>query len=509
MFRKNFILLTILVAILVFSIVALVFPLFGRDSMRLGLDLKGGLYLEYQVQYPEGTTADEQATLMERALAVIRTRIDQFGITEPVVQSLGTERVIVQLPGFSDVDQAKSLVEQTGFLEFREVELDSSGNPVYISDYLDQTSLAFVDATETGERYFVDSSGKLAVILKTDGEGNLIFVDASGNTVDVATLKAGNVQELSWIAARGSDNVQLTGSLLNEAAAEVSTQTTGATADVKIEWNSEGTTIFDQVAARLYSRPAGSVQRDLGIFLDQSLISAPEIQEQQYGGNAVITGNFTLESATNLANLLSSGSLPMPLQKPPIYEDTVSASLGANFTEMAVLAGILGTVMVMLFMIIYYRIPGAMASLALLFYGAVLLAIFKLVPITLSLPGIGGFVLSVGMAVDANVLIFERLKEELRAGRTLGAAVEAGFDRAWLAIRDSNITTFISCIVLYWIGGLIPNGEPVKGFALTLFIGALVSIFTAIVVTRTLLRMFVGTSISKKTALFSAFLGRK
>jgi preprotein translocase subunit SecD len=176
---------------------------------------------------------------------------------------------------------------------------------------------------------------------------------------------------------------------------------------------------------------------------------------------------------------------------------------------MSVIGGAVGAFLVILFMILYYRIPGTMASLALIFYGALLLAIFKLWPITLSLAGIGGFVLSMGMAVDANVLIFERMKEELRNGRSLKAAVEAGFDRAWLAIRDSNITTFISCIVLYWVGGLVPNGAPLKGFAVTLFVGAAVSMFTAIVVTRSLLRLIIDTKLSKNISLFIAFTGRK
>jgi preprotein translocase subunit SecD len=199
----------------------------------------------------------------------------------------------------------------------------------------------------------------------------------------------------------------------------------------------------------------------------------------------------------------------MPLQKPPIYENTVSATLGANFTRMAGIAGVIAIFMVMLFISLYYRLPGVMASLALIFYGAVLMAIFKLWPVTLSLAGIGGFVVSMGMAVDANVLQFERIKEELRTGRTVAMAIEAGFNRAWLAIRDANITTFISCIVLYWVGGMVPNGETVKGFAITLFIGTIVGMFTAIVVTRTLLRLFPGTKFGSKVSLFSAFTGRK
>jgi preprotein translocase subunit SecD len=176
---------------------------------------------------------------------------------------------------------------------------------------------------------------------------------------------------------------------------------------------------------------------------------------------------------------------------------------------MSIKAGIIGIILVMLFMMAYYRLSGVLACLALIFYGALILALFKLIPVTLTLAGLGGFILSIGMAVDANVLIFERMKEEIRTGRTLGAAIEAGFNRAWTAIRDSNVTTFIVCGILYWVGNSIVAGAPVKGFAVTLFIGVAVSMFTAIVVTRTFLRVFVGSRLAKRTSLFSVSVGKK
>jgi preprotein translocase subunit SecD len=213
-----------------------------------------------------------------------------------------------------------------------------------------------------------------------------------------------------------------------------------------------------------------------------------------------------LNEATRLSKQLNAGRLPVPLEI--IYDQTVSPILGADFIDMSLKAGLIGIVLVMLFMILYYRLPGLMASLALAFYGALVLALFKLIPVTLTLAGIGGFVLSIGMAVDANILIFERMKEELRAGRTLGAAIETGFNRAWTAIRDSNITTFIVCGILYWLGSSIVASAPVMGFALTLVIGVAVSMFTAIVVTRTLLRLFVGTHLAQRTPLFSVYAGK-
>jgi preprotein translocase subunit SecD len=183
--------------------------------------------------------------------------------------------------------------------------------------------------------------------------------------------------------------------------------------------------------------------------------------------------------------------------------------LGADFVDLSLKAGLIGILLVMLFMILYYRLPGLIAALALVFYGALVFALFKMISVTLTLAGIGGFVLSIGMAVDANVLIFERMKEELQRGRTLGAATEAGFNRAWRAIRDSNVTTFIVCAILFWVGSSIVSGAPVKGFAVTLFIGVAVSMFTAIVVTRTFLRLFVGTRLGRQSRLFSPKLGRK
>jgi len=271
------------------------------------------------------------------------------------------------------------------------------------------------------------------------------------------------------------------------------------------EWDEEGSQLSEQITSRLIGQPLGIFEGDEPLLAEDGHPINPVIQ-------AVITDSgqiegLSLNDATELSKQLNAGRLPVPLEI--IYEETVSPILGADFVELSVKAGIIGIILVMLFMTAYYRIPGLVASLALIFYGVVILALFKLIPVTLTLAGIGGFVLSIGMAVDANVLIFERMKEELQAGRTLGAATKAGFGRAWTAIRDSNITTFIVCIILIWVGSRIVAGAPVQGFGLTLLIGVAVSMFTAIIVTRTLLRLFVGGNIAKKTNLFSPYLGRK
>lgn len=519
MSRNNIIAFIVILIIFGFALWAIL-PLqgerLGRQGLRLGLDLVGGVHLVYQVEFPEDTSGEERSLAMGRTRTTIKNRIDQYGVTEPIIQQLGGDRILVQLPGFTDIDAAKRLVEQTGFLEFREAELKETGQPVYLSDYLESPRNQFFDISETDKRIFIqkvmDEKGELTnktvAFLVQDDEG-IKFVDAEGNPIDVEALKQDATQILSWIPARGDDGTHLTGDLLADAAATIS-QDIVPKPQVSIEWNTKGGEIFDQIAKRLYnSGEYGTPQRALGIFLDNTLLSAPQILEPAYHGRGVITGDFTRDKAIELANLLKSGALPLPLKKPPLYQEKVSATLGADFIEMSWMAGIIGIILVMLFMIAYYRLSGFLASLALIFYGALVLALFKLIPVTMSLAGLGGFILSIGMAVDANVLIFERMKEELRTGRTLGAAIEAGFNRAWSAIRDSNITTFIVCIILFWIGSILVAGAPVKGFAATLGIGVAVSMFTAIVVTRTLLRLFVGSYLAKKTKLFSVDWGKK
>jgi preprotein translocase subunit SecD len=275
--------------------------------------------------------------------------------------------------------------------------------------------------------------------------------------------------------------------------------------DLSFEWDEEGTKISEEVTRRLLQKRLGIFEGDTALLGDDDRPIAPVVQAVISSGGR-ITGLSRLE-AESLSRQLNAGRLPVPLKI--IYDQTVSPILGADFVDTSVKAGIIGIILVMLFMMVYYRLSGVLASLTLIFYGSVVLAIFKLMPVTLTLAGLGGFILSIGMAVDANVLIFERMKEELRTGRTLGAAIEAGFNRAWTAIRDSNITTFIVCGILYWVGSSIVAGAPVMGFAVTLSIGVAISMFTAIVVTRTLLRLFVGSRLGKRTSLFSVHLEKK
>jgi len=518
--RNNTIILMLILAIFIFALWT-VLPLnaerFGRKGLHLGLDLVGGVYLVYQADFAENATEESQRTnTINMAVITIQKRIDKYGVTEPVIQKMGEDRIMVQLPGFTDIDAAKRLVEQTGFLEFREVELNATEQPVKLSDYLGQEHLQFIDTKEMGDRFFVvdvagargEITSKTVAILKPD-ESGLTFISASGNATSNATLTEYG-DATSWIASRGNDGTQLTGEFLSDAQPQVDTSQVVPQYVVGIKWNDKGTIYFNEIAARLYARPENTKQRALGIFLDDNLISYPQILQPQYeGGSAQIEGNFTPEEAQELATLLSSGSLPMPLKKPPLYQEKVSATLGANFIHFSWIAGLTGILLVMAFMIAYYRLPGFLASLALIFYGVLVMAVFKLWPITLSLAGLGGFVVSIGMAVDANVLIFERLKEELRTGRTLGAAVEAGFSRAWKAILDSNVTTIIACVILIWLASSVVASAQVMGFAITLLIGVVISMFTAMIVTRTLLRFVIHTPLAKNTGLFIIYRGKK
>ena len=265
------------------------------------------------------------------------------------------------------------------------------------------------------------------------------------------------------------------------------------------EWNEEGSILSEQITGRLIGQQWGIFEGDNPLLAEDGHAIAPVIQSVIRDSGQI--NGLPLNDATELSRQLNAGRLPVELEI--VYEQTVSPTLGADFVGLSVTAGIVGILIVMLFMLAFYRLPGLVAALTLTFYGVLVLTIFKLIPVTLTLAGIGGFILSIGMAVDANVLIFERIKEELRAGRTLGAAIEAGFNRAWTAIRDSNMTTFIVCAILFWVGSSIASGAPVKGFAVTLFIGVAVSMFTAITVTRTLLRLFVSSRFATKKKYFT------
>jgi preprotein translocase subunit SecD len=312
-------------------------------------------------------------------------------------------------------------------------------------------------------------------------------LDASGQPVKD---ESGNIV---WViaTATGSDGVtqeELTGKYLKPNAQVVLNQQTNQP-EVAFEWNSEGAVLFQQITTRDLNKP-------ISIFLDNELIETATVQAV-ISDKGVITG-LTLDKGRQLAIQLNSGSLDAPLTV--VQRTDVDATLGADSLARSLRAGLIGIAIIILFMVFYYRLPGAVAAAALAIYSSLVLAIFKLIPVTLSLPGIAGFIISIGMAVDANVLIFERLKEELRAGRTLHRAVDEGFRRAWPSIRDSNVSTFITCAILYWFGSTF-GAFMVRGFAITLFIGVAVSMFSAVMVTRTFMGLLIGSGLVKRLGL--------
>jgi len=407
-------------------------------GMRLGLDLSGGTRLVYEARLGNETPT---ATDIQSAITIITRRVDAYGVSEATIQKLGSDQIVVQLPGVRDVEAAINLIGSTAQLDFRELVYDN-GNPA------------------------------------KDENGNFIWKPAT------ATDSSGQ-------------EVPLTGQYLKRTSKVEFAPNTNAP-EVSLEFNSEGANLFEQITSRLFVAKDSPSNKPLGIFLDNQLVSDPKVNGV-LSNTSVITG-LTLTDASNLAILLNEGALPVSLNG-PIERTTVDPTLGADSIRKSLIAGMIGIILVIAFMVLYYRLPGALASVALIIYGIVMMGLFKLIPVTLTLPGIAGFILSIGMAVDANVLIFERLKEELRSGRTLGVAVETGFNRAWPAIRDSNITTIIACVILYWIGSAL--AEPrMMGFALTLGIGVALSMFSAITITRTFMRLLVGTNVAGNLPLF-------
>ncbi|MBI4328340.1 MAG: protein translocase subunit SecD [Chloroflexi bacterium] len=431
--RQTIIALAIIFVLALLSVAALSIPRFRLGPLErgtfdsplgltLGLDLKGGTHLIYETVKPNPTPEE-----MEGIVNIIRQRVDEFGVTEPLVQKQDPNRVLVQLPGVRDVQAAKNLIGAPADLDFREQIIDAQGATTW------QKAQATVDNRQ----------------------------------------------------------VTLTGALLVPDSATVSFDPQLGTPEVILEFNDVGGRAFQEISRRNLLKP-------LGIFLDDQLVSAPIIQaEIQANQRPRITG-LDLEQARILAIQLNAGAFPTPLQKEPISQRDVDPTLGADVLEKGVVAGVIGFFLVAFFITSYYRLPGFLAAVALLLYAVFMLAIFKLVPVTLTLAGIAGLVLSIGMAIDANVLVFERLKEEVRLGRSLGAAMDSAFDRAWPAIRDSNLTTLITTGILFWFADRL--GIPlVMGFAVTLFIGVVLSMFTALVVTRSFMR----------AALSSALLARR
>jgi preprotein translocase subunit SecD len=390
-----------------------------RIDTRLGLDLQGGLRGEYRAV----PTSDQQVT--QQALADIRTiienRINQYGVAEPIVQTQGSDRIVVEIPGVTNEQEVRDLIGSTGRLDFVEVP-PSRANEVV-------------------------PGGRIPADLQIIFSGDQIASAAPGTN-----------------------------------------STTGERA-VDITLRDEGARLFDQYAASHFGE-------QFAIVLDGIVQSAPSINARQFGGRAQISGGFTSQSEVNsLVTVLRYGALPLAIEE--VSFSRISPTLGLNFLQQSIVAGAIGIALVFIFMLLHYRLPGLVACLALIFYALVVFAIFRLVPVTLTLAGVAAFVLSVGMAVDANILIFERTKEELRSGKTLVSAVEAGFNRAWNSIFDSNVSSILTAAILFYFGSAV-----IRGFALVLIIGVLVSMFTAITVSREMMRFVVRRQWARRASFF-------
>lgn len=400
---------------------------FAYSTMKpfeLGLDLQGGIHLVYDADLSQIASGDADAA-MEGLRDVIERRVNLFGVKEPLVNIEGsgeTRRLVVELAGIQDPNQAIQLIGATPFLEFRE--------------------------QKPNFEEIVQKNQELAEKGEQTG-----FEDPYEPT-------------------------QLTGRYVQRADAVYDSFGMPA---ISLQFNDEGSKIFEELTTRNVGKP-------LAIFLDYQLLQAPVVQEPIGGGKAQITGKFTREEVKRIVRDLNAGALPLPIQL--VSQQSVGATLGLASLQQSLKAGLIGFAGVLVFMVLFYRFPGLVAALTLLMYVAFLLALFKLIPVTLTLAGIAGFILSIGMAVDANILIFSRMREELKAGRNFPLSLSEGFRRAWPSIRDGNFTTLLVALVLFIFGSSF-----VQGFALVLSLGILLSMVTAVFITRSFLSLCINTKL--------------
>ena len=581
-------------------------------GLKLGLDLQGGSHLVYQTSLEDALGERIQPTeeQMDSLRRIIDRRVNETGLGEPVIQLLGEDRLLVQLPGVSDPARAKTIIGETARLEFKHrqinvsvpVELKASSiMSIHIGEFPEtvtdeagemleitenpladlptsSTEMEQIVATSTADTLVTENNDEAIegqskpdssdnanfqeisfLVIELDDEAaetldlviermikstlayasglksqytvNRLQVSVSGGnevrtvelplqlvarvpdtnmfamalitgigqpiapSIDKTNALFGSEVEFELVEIIGAidEDVGLTGDDLSRAYAGTH-QTTGMPI-VNIEFNAQGAKRFGELTRDLLN-----TEDRLAIFLDEEELIAPGVNQVITGGSAYIEGrDFTPDRARDISQLLEAGRLPIPIEL--IQERDVDAILGADSLKKSVLAGLIGLLLVIIFMTLYYRIPGLIAGVALILYAGFVLTVFKLIPVTLTLSGVAAAILSVGMAVDANILIFERMKDELRSGRTLLTSINVGFNRAWPAIRDGNVSTLITCVILFWFADTL-GASIVQGFAATLAIGVLISMFSAITISRTLLRLVATLAISRRTDWF-------
>lgn len=447
------------VVIVVVAALAYAWPVVGR--LNLGLDLKGGAHIVLQAKDTPDAPIEEDS--IDRLLAVLRNRVDQYGVAEPIIQKSGQDRIIIDLPGIQDPNAALELIGKTAQLDFREV-LDVSAPPPPSPERKNYDSDEQFARAQERWRAAVELGGNASADFAARAAGIEGAIVAPGED-DRGEMQEGRYYLLG--------KVLLSGKELKDAS--INPDHLGRMG-VSLSFNAEGAGLFEEATARL-------VGKQIAIVLDGVVISAPVVQDRIAGGNAQITGRFTPEEASRLAIMLKAGALPVAVE---IAENrSVGPSLGADSVRQGLQAGLFGAVMVLAFMLIYYQFRGLAADVALAVTMLLVFAGLIAFNATLTLPGIAGIILTIGMAVDGNVLIYERIREEMRAGKTPLAALDAGFRKALVTILDSNITTLIAAVVLFYFG----SGS-VRGFGVTLSIGLVASVFANVVVTRALLQIF-------------------
>jgi preprotein translocase subunit SecD len=445
--QKQRVILGLILVLVIAAITLLV-----NKPMRLGLDLQGGSQLTIQVKPTKEHPTISQLDI-DAVQKVIENRINGLGVSEALIQSAGNNQILVQLPGVNDPQQAERVLGGTAQLEFREQKAGTEGQ----------------------------LGAELAVLREAKDKQAVFKKSKSTDKEAIAEVQATIEKQYAEIS-KLFNPAAITGKQLTNASPQP--LSAGDAWEVSLEFDGSGGEAF----AKLTKNLAGT-GRSIGVFLDNDPISTPTVGAQFAatgitGGKAVITGNFTTETANDLAVQLRGGSLPVPVE---IVENrTVGATLGRDSIQSSIYAGIGGLILVAIFMAVYYRVPGIVADVALIIYSILSLAAFNILDVTLTLPGIAGFILSIGMAVDANVLIFERTREELQMGKTLYKSVESGFHRAFDSILDGHVTTLISCGALFFLGSGL-----VKGYAVTLAVGVAISLFTSLTCTRTFLLLLV------------------